>query len=111
MRGPLRSASSIALVLRLAPLLFFLLFLLSSKSISAVSQMHLVSLQTCTLSPATARELSCRPACLRRPASLSLPFLASSSTVLASRRSIQGSSVQSTGGAFCTIKRLCITQS
>ena len=54
MRGPLRSASSMALVLRLAPLLFFLLFLLSSCPISAFSQMQLVSLQTCTLPPATA---------------------------------------------------------
>ena len=70
MRGPLRSASSMALVLRLAPLLLFLLFLLSSKSISAVSQMQLVFPHTCTLPPATVCELSSHPACLRRPASL-----------------------------------------
>ena len=62
MRGPLRSASSMALVLRLAPLLFFLLFLLSSKSISALSQTQLVSLQTYTLRIATACGFSSSPA-------------------------------------------------
>ena len=125
-RGPLRSASSMALVLRLAPLLFFLLFLLSSKSISAVSQMQLLSLQTKTLSPATACELSSRPACLRRLASLYLHSFASSSTVLAPRHSVhmpQGSKALDfppyitrllgtiIGRALCTIKRLCITHS
>ena len=89
MRGPLRSASSIALVLRLTPLLFFLLFLLSSKSISAISQMQLVSSQTYALPPATACKLYSHPACLRRPASLSLPFIPPSSTVLTPRHSIQ----------------------
>ena len=63
MRGPLRSASSMALVLRLAPLLFFLLFLLSSKSISALSQTQLVSMLPCSVWLATACRLSSQPAC------------------------------------------------
>ena len=74
MRGPLRSASSMALVLRLAPLLFFLLFLLSSKSISALSQMQLVSLQT-SYSLASHSLRTVQPPCMPKEACILISAL------------------------------------